>query len=135
MKKSEVIEQVALACRRKHYSHTTERTYCGWAARFFDFSRRCPDKPRAERAGLFLDAMAPTVGAKTQAQALNALAFLFTEIFQTREDFGKWRPAQRPRNLPEVLSQNEVRAVLAQMTGTPAVPAATHAPLRSPRMM
>lgn len=89
-----------------------------------DFYRAC-------RAGLFLDAMAPKVGAKTQAQALNALAFLFEQVFQTREDFGKWRPAQRPRNIPEVLSQNEVHTLLARPASrakSRCIPCAIHSP-------
>jgi integron integrase len=119
MKKTELIEQLQIAIRRKHYSYATEKTYRGIASRFWDFSLKHLDKSRAERAGLYLDSMAPNVGEKTQAQSLNALAFLFKEVFGTQEDFGKYRPAQRPRNIPEVLSQNEVRAVLSQMEGTP----------------
>jgi integron integrase len=118
MKKAELIEQLTIAIRRKHYSLATERTYCGIVSRFWDFALHHLDRPRAERAGLYFDAMAPHVGEKTQAQSLNALAFLFKEVFGAQDDFGKYRPAQRPRNLPEVLSQNEVRTVLAQMDGT-----------------
>lgn len=118
MTKAELTEQLRIAIRRKHYSYATEKTYVVWVGQFFEFSRTCSHLPSEERAGRFLDAMAPRVGGKTQHQALCALAFLFKEVLGKKDvDFGKWRPAQRPRNLPEVLSQSEVRAVLGQMTG------------------
>ena len=113
-----MIEQLVIAVRRKHYSYATEKTYKVWAGQFFEFSKQHVDKPSEERAGLFLDDLAPRVSGKTQHQALCALAFLFKHVLgRVDADFGKWRPAQRPRNLPEVLSQLEVRAVLSQMTG------------------
>lgn len=119
MRKEELVEHVRVAVRRRQYSYSTEKTYCGWAERFFEFSRGCKELPAAERAGRFLDEMAPEVGQKTQHQALCALAFLFEHVLGQRGvDFGKWKPAQRPRNVPEVLSQAEVRAVLGQMQGT-----------------
>lgn len=118
MTKAELIEQLRIAIRRKHYSYATEKTYVTWTAQFFEFSRRHAELPAEQRAGLFLDDLAPRVSGKTQHQALCALAFLFKEVLGKKDaDFGKWRPAQRPRNLPEVLSQSEVRAVLSQMTG------------------
>ncbi len=118
MKKEELIEQLRIAIRRKQYSYDTEKTYIGWIARFFEFSRRHAQLPAEQRAGLFLDDLAPRVAGETQKQALCALAFLFKHVLGKPDaNFGKWRPAQRPRNLPEVLSQGEVRAVLSQMTG------------------
>lgn len=119
MKKTELIEQLRIAIRRKHYSYATEKTYVTWTGQFFEFSRRHVELPAEQRAGLFLDDLAPRVSGKTQHQALCALAFLFKEVLGKKDaDFGKWRPAQRPRTLPEVLSQQEVRVVLSQMTGT-----------------
>ena len=38
MKKTELLEQLTVAIRRKHYSLATERTYRGIVARFWDFS-------------------------------------------------------------------------------------------------
>ena len=118
MTKEELVEQLVIAVRRKQYSYDTEKTYVDWTKRFFEFSRRRAELPAEQRAGLFLDDLAPRVSEKTQHQALCALAFLFKHVLGKPDaDFGKWRPAQRPRNLPEVLSRNEVRAVLSQMTG------------------
>ena len=77
MTKAELIEQLRIAIRRKHYSYATEKTYVVWAGQFFEFSRTCSQLPSEERAGRFLDEMAPRVGGKTQHQALCALAFLF----------------------------------------------------------
>lgn len=96
MKKAELIEKLRLAIRRKHYSYATEKTYVTWAGQFFEFSRTCADLPSEERAGRFLDGLAPRVGGKTQHQALCALAFLFKEVVgKVDADFGKWRPALR----------------------------------------
>jgi integrase len=64
-------------------------------------------------------AVAERVSASTQNQALNALVFLYRRVLgrEMPELDGLVR-ARKPRRLPVVLSQSEVRAVLAEMHGT-----------------
>jgi integron integrase len=61
-----------------------------------------------------------SVGASTQNQALCALLFLYREVLDQNpgwiDDVVRAKP---PRRLPEILSGEEVRAVLDRMHGTP----------------
>ena len=69
MKRSEIIDAVKLECRRQKLKLNTEKAYVGAACRFFEFSRSCPDLPLGERAGKYLDWMAPRVGCLPPGQA------------------------------------------------------------------
>ena len=60
-----------------------------------------------------------SVAVNTQNQALNALVFLYTQVFRRPlGDLENFARAQRPRRLPVVLSRDEVRALVAGMPGT-----------------
>jgi hypothetical protein len=60
------------------------------------------------------------VAASTQNQALGALLFLYREVLQQNlpwlDDLVR---AKRPEHRPIVLTRDEVRAVLHQLTGVP----------------
>jgi hypothetical protein len=59
------------------------------------------------------------VAASTQNQALSALVFLYGELLGVDLDWLRGLVhAQRPERLPVVLTQEEVRRVLAQLDGT-----------------
>jgi len=59
------------------------------------------------------------VSASTQNQALNALVFLYGEVLhQALGDLGLLERPSRPARLPTVLTQDEVRRLLAAMKGT-----------------
>ena len=62
------------------------------------------------------------MSASTQNQALNALLFLYHEVLEKKIDFihGVVR-AKKPRRLPVVLTKEEVRRLLGQLKGTPAL--------------
>ena len=65
------------------------------------------------------------VAASTQNQALNALVFLYREVLEAPlEGHGPIVRARRPRRLPVVLTEQEVRALLGAMSGVPGVVAA-----------
>ena len=68
---------------------------------------------------VFLDAV-QVLGAATQQQALNALVFFLQEV-EGKElgDFGELTRARRQVRVPVVLTPEEVKRVLAAMTGTP----------------
>jgi integrase len=60
------------------------------------------------------------VAAATQNQAISALLFLYREVLgQAVPWFDGVVRAKRPRRLPVVLTRDEVRAVLNQMSGVP----------------
>jgi integron integrase len=116
-----LLDQYRERLRIKHYSLRTEQAYLHWVRRFIYFhSKRHPaglGGPEMER---FLSHLATEgrVSASTQNQALAALLFLYREVL------GKELPwmdgvvrAKRPARVPVVLSENEVRALLAQLDG------------------
>jgi integron integrase len=64
-------------------------------------------------------AMRGEVSASTQNQALSALLFLYRVILRRElQGLGAAARASAPRRLPVVLTRDEVRAVLGQLTGT-----------------
>jgi integron integrase len=116
-----LLDQYRERLRIKHYSLRTEQAYLHWVRRFIFFhDKRHPaglGGPEVER---FLSHLATEgrVSASTQNQALAALLFLYREVL------GKELPwmdgvvrAKRPARVPVVLSENEVRALLAQLDG------------------
>ena len=70
----------------------------------------------------FLNHLATTlrVSASTQSQALNAVVFLYGEILShPLGQMENLERVQRRIRVPVVLTQEEVKATLAQMQGTP----------------
>jgi integron integrase len=118
-----LLDQLRVALETRRYSPRTVDAYASWARRFIVFAgRRHPRELGDEDVRRFLSALAVHwhVSASTQNQALAALAFLFREIVHTPlgEIEGAVR-ARRPTRLPAVLTREEVRAVLAELEGTP----------------
>lgn len=119
--KSPFLEQVREAIRVRHYSIRTERTYIEWTRRFILFHRKRHPKEMGEaEVAAFLTYLAVDrkVAASTQNQALNALVFVYKHVLDQPlgEITGAVR-AKRPARLPVVLSQDEVRRVLAELRG------------------
>lgn len=74
----------------------------------------------AGEASVFLTALATKgkVSASTQNQALAALLFLYSEVLhRPLESVGGIVHAKRPLRLPVVMSRDEVKAVLDQLSG------------------
>jgi integron integrase len=117
-----LLEQCREQLRVKHYSLRTEEAYLHWVRRFIYFhGKRHPRELGGSEVETFLShlASAGRVAASTQNQALAALLFLYREVL------GKELPwmdgivrAKRPARVPVVLSENEVRALLANLDGT-----------------
>lgn len=111
--------------RLRHYSLRTERAYTGWIKRYILFhGKRHPASMGAAEVTAFLShlAVAGSVAAATQQQALAALLFLYREVIEVDLP---WldeivRP-KKPRRVPTVLSRSEVARMLAAMEGTPAL--------------
>ena len=113
-----LLEQVRQVCRTKHYSPRTEASYTRWIVRFHRDAMGVwihPGDMTAEHVESFLTHLAVRrhVAASPQNQALNAIVFLFRDVIKRNiGEFDAVR-AKRPIRLPTVLSQDEVRRVLA----------------------
>jgi integron integrase len=115
--KARLREQVREVMRFHHYSFRTEEAYWQWIRRFIFFhNKRHPREMGGAEVAAFLSHLtaAENAAKATQQQALNALVFLYREVLlhplgQLPEIKRPWRP---PR-LPEVLSREEVKKVLA----------------------
>lgn len=83
VKELESIQKVRSAIRRKHYSLSTEKTYCGWITRYMVWlrgaDRRLPSEKKVE-AYLTSLAKGREISARTQDQALDALNFLYRHV-------------------------------------------------------
>jgi len=106
--------------RVRNLTIRTEQSYSAWAERFARFCKGVLPKDPQRIAG-FLEhlALVEKVAPATQAQALNALVFLYRHILQIDPgDFGGYERPRAKRKLPVVLSPSEVDRLLASMPGT-----------------
>ena len=122
MPSSRLLDQVRDRLRVKPYSLRTEDTYLHWIRRFIFFhGKKHPRAMGGPQVEAFLSHLATVghVAPSTQNQALSALLFLYREVLQVDLPWmdGVVR-AKRPKHLPVVLTENEVRALLAQLEGT-----------------
>jgi integron integrase len=108
----------------RHYSRRTREAYVSWARRFANFHRRHPRELGAEDVRAFLDDLANErrASASTHQQALCALVFLYRHVLRSEPPWldDLVRPRRKQR-LPVVLSRDEVRRVLGQLRGIPAL--------------
>jgi integron integrase len=110
------------ALRLRRMSRRTEETYCGWVRRYVLFhGKQHPRHLDDRHVTAFLTHLAveARVASATQNQALAALLFLYREVLRT--PLGTLTSvvhAKRPARLPTVLTRDEVRLVLGEMTGT-----------------
>lgn len=116
-----LIEQVSTVIRRKGYSLGTERNYTSWIKRFIRFHNcRHPSEFDEKEIIEYLNHLAKeaNVSSSTQNQALNAIVFLFKHVLNKNiGDFSSYARAIKPKILPVVLSQNEVKSILSYMSG------------------
>ncbi len=117
-----LFDRVRERIRVKHYSLRTEDAYLHWARRFVLFhGKRHPREMGGPEVEAFLSHLATTgqVSPSTQNQALSALLFLYREVLEIELPWldGVVR-AKRPKQLPVVLTEREVRALLARLDGT-----------------
>lgn len=117
-----LLDRLRIAIRSRHYSIRTEEAYVGWVRRFVVFhGKRHPAEMGEPEINAFLSHLAVRdgVAASTQNQALAALLFLYRHVLEKPlpmiENVVR---AKRPRRLPSVLTRDEVRRLLAQMSGT-----------------
>ena len=117
-----LLEQMRAVIRTKHYSLATEKNYLQWAKRFILFhGKRHPADMGAPEVEAFLSALATerNVSASTQNQALHAILFLYRDVLHMDLPWldGITR-ARVSKRLPSVLTQQEIAAMLAHVSGT-----------------
>jgi integron integrase len=117
-----LLDQVRELIRLRHYSHKTERTYISWIRQFILFhKKRHPAEMGHVEVTAFLSHLATDrrVSASTQNQALSALLFLYKDVLKISLPWlTEVERAPRSRHVPVVFSPEEVRSILAHLTGT-----------------
>jgi len=109
------------AIRSRHYSLRTEQAYWYWIRWFiFHSGRRHPAEMGAAEVTAFLNWLATErhVAAATQNQALSALLFLYQKVLGLELPWlDSLARAKRPVRVPSVLTEAEVRRLLAALDG------------------
>jgi integron integrase len=116
-----LLDRLREALRSRHYSRRTEQTYRYWVKRFIYFHNiRHPAEMAEAEINAFLTHLAvkEKVSASTQNQALSALLFLYRHVIGREVgDLGEVIRARKPTRLPVVMTREEVKAVLANLSG------------------
>lgn len=121
-KPGKLMDQVRETLRFYHYAYSTEKSYIQWILRYIRFNnRRHPKDMGKTEIERFLSHLAINrdVSAATQNQAFNAILFLYKAVLkQPIEADIRANRASKPKRLPTVLSRQEVRAILNNLSGT-----------------
>jgi integron integrase len=116
-----LIERLREAIRSRHYSRRTEKAYWYWIRYFVLFhGKRHPADMGAAEVSAFLSWLATerNVAAATRNQALSALLFLYKHVLGIELAWlSDLVHAKRPVRLPTVLTEAEVRRLLACARG------------------
>ena len=116
-----LMDRLRRELRTRHYAPRTEDTYAFWVRRYLAFhGMRHPSEMGALEINAFLTDLAVhgQVASSTQNQALSALLFLYRHVLGIDVgDFGQVVRARKPFRLPIVMTRDEVRQVLAQLSG------------------
>jgi len=121
-----LMDQVREVLRYYHYAYRTEQSYCDWILRYVRFfgGQTHPKELGSADIERFLSDLVSRqkVAAATQKQALNALVFLYHKVLHLplKDQIAPVRSKKAPR-LPTVLTQDEVKLLLSQMSGTHAL--------------
>jgi integron integrase len=124
--KTRLKDQFHEVARFRHLSYRTETTYWEWVVRFLKFHKeragnwQHPRDLGSRGVTPFLTWLATErmVSVSTQNQALNALLFLYREVLALPMVAGDFVRVRRPPTIPTVLTREEVRELLAELTGT-----------------
>ena len=119
---SKLLDQVRHSIRLKHYSLRTEEAYIFWIKKYIRFHNlRHPSEMREAEVQQFLThlAVAQTVAASTQNQALAAILFLYRNVLGIELQNIDAVRAKKPKRLPVVFTQAEVREILGRLGGIP----------------
>lgn len=119
-RKPKLLDQLREAIRVRHYSIRTEEAYVQWVRRYIYFhGKRHPADLTGRHVNQFLSHLAikGRVAASTQNQALCAIVFLYRHVIQKElGEFGEIVRAKRPARLPDVLTREETKRLMANRT-------------------
>lgn len=105
----------------RHYSPRTIQAYMKWLNQFLAaWPGRSPRDLGGPQINAFLSKLATRdqVSSSTQNQALAAMLFLFRNVLgRPMDDIGEVIRAKKPQRLPVVMSRQEVRTLLSQLSG------------------
>ncbi len=114
-------QQVQRAMRVHHYAIRTESAYLDWLERFVTFHGvRDPRKLGTAEVKAYLEHLAVerNLSPSTQNQALSALLFAFTKVYEKNlGDLSGTARAKGDKRLPVVLTIPEVDRLIGQMQG------------------
>ena len=123
-KPAKLEDQIRQACRVRHYSLATERSYVRWYKQFVRWAGlKHPATLGGDRVQAWLSSLATEreVSASTQRQALAAILFLYRQVLCLQLPWlDKVVRAKQPVHLPRVLSKAEMAAVIAKLPRTSA---------------
>lgn len=115
-----LIRKLIYVLRAGNYAIRTEQTYCDWVQRFLRFHYKVEsDELGDDHARQYLEYLAVErrVASSTQAVVLNSLSFLFRRVLDKPLDVKGFKLSSQTRRMPVVLTTDEIRSLLAQMTG------------------
>jgi integron integrase len=119
--KSPFLREIREHLRARQYSKRTEDTYIYWIRQYIRFHKlKHPDDLGDADIVAFLGYLAVKrqVSPATQSIALNALVYLYRQVLGRQSiDVGDFTHATPRRKLPVVLSRDEIRRLLAQLSG------------------
>lgn len=117
---SPFLQELVRDMRLRGYALRTQKTYLHWIRRYIYFiDRRHPTDAGADDVRAFLTFLAADrkVAINTQKVALNALVYLYHKFLDQEIGELGFTLATKQRQLPTVMSLNEVRSILNQLTG------------------
>ncbi|NOX43920.1 MAG: hypothetical protein GXP19_09350 [Gammaproteobacteria bacterium] len=105
--------RLVIEIRNKHYSIRTEHAYENWLVRYIAFNAMQEPAMLDEKAVVaFLEHLVIDrgVSSSTQSQALCAIVFFYKYVIKKElGEFGLFLHSKKPRRLPVVLSQQEIK--------------------------
>ncbi len=119
---ADVENKLRIVLRLKHYSYKTEQTYFDWCRRYYQYCQKEEiDFKSSQSVKNYLTYLAVRrkVAGATQSQAFNSILFMFR--FVLKEEIDDIRGAvrsKRKRNLPAVLSVDEIKLLFKQVEGS-----------------
>ena len=114
-----LLDRVRQKIRYLHYSIKTEEAYILWIRRYILFhGKRHPKEMGEVELSSFLNYLVnkENVSASTQNQALTAIIFLYKQVLNIElGELPEFQYARKPRRLPVVLTQEEVKSVFEHL--------------------
>jgi len=114
MNATHAVQKLADVVRRKHFSLSTEHSYCGWLKRYCAFIKTLPAAlPSEQKLERFLTALARNdIAASTQNQAFNAMIFFYQEVLGSELKNIQSLRARRPQQVRSAPSREDTARLL-----------------------